>query len=143
MIQIRSLSGFLRKINYFFSKWARILIKGTASEVAGMVSDTLFRNTVNERSIVTSAKRTQWTLKLNSDLSIFSPFLLFCSWSRVEKDSGSVLTHVHSLSNRCYSICEGTFYIPKIISFYAKSGLRFALGSTGEAKMGQAIVITN
>jgi hypothetical protein len=31
-----------------------VLIKGTASEVAGMVSDTLFRNTVNERSIVTS-----------------------------------------------------------------------------------------
>ena len=31
-----------------------ILIKGTASEVLGMDSDTVFRNTVNDRSIVTS-----------------------------------------------------------------------------------------
>lgn len=32
-----------------------ILIKGTASDVLGMDSETVFRNTVNDRSIVTSA----------------------------------------------------------------------------------------
>ena len=34
-------------------------------------------------------------------------------------------------------------FIYQKLYLYAKSGLRFALGSTGEAKMGQAIVITN
>ena len=33
-----------------------LLIRGTASDVAGMDSDTVFRNTVNERRIVTSEK---------------------------------------------------------------------------------------
>ena len=34
-----------------------ILIKGTASDVAGMDSETVLRNTVNDSSIVTSANK--------------------------------------------------------------------------------------
>ncbi len=34
-----------------------LLMRGTASEVAGIDSDTVFRNTVSESRIVTSVKR--------------------------------------------------------------------------------------
>lgn len=38
---------------------SHILIKGTASDVLGMDSETVFRKTVKDRSIVTSATKTK------------------------------------------------------------------------------------
>ena len=51
-------NGLIYWIDYSDQNYS-ILIKGTASEVLGMDSDTVLRNTVNDRSIVTSENISQ------------------------------------------------------------------------------------
>jgi len=64
-------------LKLFFSD---VLINGTASEVLGIDSETVFRNTVNERRIVTSGKH---SLKNESNHKMIDFRARFCLWKQL------------------------------------------------------------